>query len=70
MLKVYIILQTTNNKSIVYNHLRKTSIPSSIRRRIRCIADFCIVPIGVETNNNEHAASVGKLVATFLSYQI
>ena len=49
--------------NIVYNHLRKTPIPSSIRRRIHCIADFCIVPIGVETNNNEHAASVGKLVA-------
>ena len=27
--------------NIVYNQLRKTSIPSSIRRRIHCIADFC-----------------------------
>eukprot|EP00943_MAST-04B_sp_MAST-4B-sp1_P001230 g1230.t1 len=47
--------------NIVYNHLRKKSIPL-MQRRIHCIADFCVVPIGVETNS-EHAASVGKLVA-------
>ena len=63
LLCYFIKYKTQNNMNIVYNHLRKTPIPSSIRRRIHCIADFCIVPIGVETNNNEHAASVGKLVA-------